>query len=127
MKFSSFVIAVCIIAALYCIGFLFFPVAFTDHYGVHLDAGGASIGRLFGAALGGYAICFWPFRNESPASVAGRAFLRSSIFFNLASLVISLNSIFTNVVTSMAWTSVIVHVLIILVSIYFLSAKKESA
>ena len=124
MKFSVFSVVLGLIALFYFLGFVFMPVQFMSQYGIRLDEGGASIGRLFGGALGGYAIAFWIIRNQAASTIAVRSALWATVFSNLVYLFVSLHSLFNGLVNSLAWSSVVVNILIILASLYYLLQKK---
>ncbi|HLX90532.1 MAG TPA: hypothetical protein VKR32_02545 [Puia sp.] len=127
MKFSVFSMILCLIALIYCFAFVAMPVTTMEQYGMHLDASGASIARLFGGALLGFAVAFWIIRNQSPESIAVKSVLWATLISQLVYLIVGLNGILNNLVNSLGWSSIVLHVLIILVCIYFLRAKKEGA
>jgi hypothetical protein len=127
MKFSVFCVILSFLGIFYSVSFLFFPVQFVSQFGIHLDAGGASIGRLFGGALVGYTISSWLARNQSHNEPFARTIMWATLFFNLACLIVTVNSIMNNLVNSLAWSSVGVHALVILGSLYFLMARRKEA
>lgn len=91
------------------IGLLLVPVLFMSTYGVALDAGGALMARILGAALIGFAILFWRVRNLTPSSALHALFLASFVY-NLIDLPIVTIATVTGVMSALGWSAVGLHV-----------------
>jgi len=127
MKFLTFFTIVAILGALFTLSFLIAPVETAGNYGAHLDAAGVSMARLFGAALGGLSIGAWIVRKQDPASIAARAAIWGSMFFNSVSLVFITLNVLKGVENSLAWSSVAINALILIGLFFFLSKKAAVA
>jgi hypothetical protein len=127
MKLSTFAIIVAILALIYGIGMLFFPVQFGHNYGVTLDPIATVITREFGAAMLGFAIVYWINRNAPESDRSWSALLWSSVFYNLAIIVVTLMATKDGLGNSMNWSSVILSSVLTLVSLYFIFRKKVAA
>ncbi|HZY39681.1 MAG TPA: hypothetical protein VFE53_23660 [Mucilaginibacter sp.] len=127
MKFSTFFTIVAILGALFTLAFLIVPAETASHYGTNLDAAGVFIARLFGAALGGLSVGAWIVRNQDPTSIAARAAMWASVFFNTVSLFFTTINTMHGVLNSMGWSSVAINALILIGLFSFLSKKAAVA
>jgi len=72
MTYKNFLSFASIVALLFALGFILMPNQLMSLYNVSLDAGGVLIGRLFGAALMGFAVLNWfsrDFKDEGAKQV----------------------------------------------------------
>mgnify|MGYP001572507112 CR=1 FL=1 len=63
MKLRTVLVANSVVALLFGLGFLIFPAQVLSVYGLTTDTAGLLVGRFFGAALLGYAVLSWLFRD----------------------------------------------------------------
>lgn len=124
MKLSTYAIIVAILALIYGIGMLFFPVQFGQNYGVTMDPISTVVTREFGAAMLAFAIIYWINRNAPESDRSWSALLWSSVFYNVAIFVVVLMATMDGLGNSMNWSTLILAAVLTLCSLYFLFRKK---
>jgi hypothetical protein len=127
MKLSTYAIIVAILALIYGIGLLFFPVRFAQNYGVTLDPASTAVTREYGAAMFAFAIIYWINRNIPESQRSWSGLLWSSVFFNVAIFVVVLMAEMDGIGNSMNWSTIILTAILTLCSLYFLFRKKVAA
>jgi di/tricarboxylate transporter len=127
MKLSTYAIIVAILALIYGIGMLFFPVQFAQNYGVTLDPVSTGIAREFGAAMLAFAIVYWINRNVPESERSWSGLLWSGVVYNVAIFVIALMAKRDDLVNSMNWSTIILSAILTLCSLYFLFKKRVAA
>ena len=127
MKLSTYVAIVAILAFLYGIGMLIFPVQFMQNYGITLDPASTAIARLFGSAMFASGIILWINRNAPESERSWSGLLWSQVFFNAGNCVIILMARMNGIGNSMNWSSIILTAILTLCSLYFLFRKRVVA
>jgi hypothetical protein len=127
MKLSTYAIIVAILALIYGIGMLFFPVQFAQNYGVTLDPVSTGIAREFGAAMLAFAIVYWINRNVPESERSWSGLLWSGVVYNVAIFVIALMAKRDGLVNPMNWSTIILAAILTLCSLYFLFRKRVAA
>jgi len=124
MKLSTYAIILALLALFYGIALLFFPVQFSQNYGTTLDASTTALARLYGSAMGSFAILYWINRNIPESDKSWLGLLWSGVFFNVVNLIIAVKSMIDGVGNSMNWSTVILSVILTLCSLYFIFRRK---
>jgi hypothetical protein len=124
MKLSTYAIILAILALIYGIGLLFFPVQFGQTYGVTLDPTSTALTREYGAAMLAFAIIYWINRNAPETDKSWSALLWSSVFFNIAIFIVVLMAKMDGIGNSMNWSTIILTAVLTLCSLYFLFRKR---
>jgi hypothetical protein len=124
MKLSTYAIILAVLSLIYGIALLFFPVQFIQNYGTTLDPASAVIARLFGSAMCSYAIVYLNNRNIPELDKSWSGLLWANIFFNAANFVVVLMAKMDGIGNSLSWTTIILNVVLILCTLYFIFRKK---
>jgi hypothetical protein len=124
MKLSTYAIIVAILAFIYGVAMLIFPVQFGHNYGVTLDPNSTVITREFGAAMFAFAIIYWINRNAPESDRSWSALLWSGVFFNVAIVIVVLMATMDGLGNSMNWSSIILSAILTLCSLYFIFRKR---
>ena len=127
MKLSIYAIILAILALIYGIALLFFPVQFGQNYGVTLDPISTVLARDFGAAMLAFAVVYWINRNAPESDKSWSALLWSSVVYNVAIFVVALMANKDGVGNSMNWSTIILAAVLAVCSLYFLFRKKTAA
>ena len=125
MKLSTYAIILVVLSLIYGIALLFFPVQFIQNYGTTLDPASTVIARLFGSAMCGYAIVYWKNRNLPESDRSWSGLLWSNVFFNAANCVVVLMAKLDGIGNSLSWSTIILNVILILSTLYFIFRKTE--
>jgi len=124
MKLSVYAVILALLALLYGIALLFFPVQFLQNYGITIDASATVIARLFGSAMCGYTIIFWINRNVPESDKSWSGLLWSNIFFNAANFIVVLMAKMNGIGNSMSWSTIILSAILTVCTLYFIFRKK---
>jgi len=124
MKLSTYAIIVALLALFYGVALLFFPVQFVQNYGATLDAYSTVIARLYGSAMGSFAILYWINRNCPESEKSWSGLLWSGVFFNVTNLIISLKAMMDGLGNSLSWSNIALNVILILCNLYFIFRRK---
>ena len=124
MKLSTYAIIVALLALLYGVALLFFPVRFIQNYGITLDASSTVIARVYGVAMGSFAIMYWINRNIPEADKSWSGLLWSGLFFNVANFIVILMAKMDGIGNSMSWSSIVLNVILTLATLYFIFRRK---
>jgi len=127
MKISTFAIILAILGAFYGIALLAIPVKFMSTYAVVLDNTGVLIARLLGALLVGNSISYWLFRNIPASDRVWQYILVGNVFYNGVGIAITASAALNGVTNSAGWTTVVVQVLVVVSSLYYLLQRKTEA
>lgn len=127
MKLSTFFAVTGIIALLFGALFLLLPEPALQQYGVPTDAHNQMQARYFGATLLQVGLLVWLARlTQDPISI--RAILIAIIVGNAIAAAISVWAGLVKLQNSMVWGSVLLYVVLLLGSVYFLlSPSRPSA
>jgi multisubunit Na+/H+ antiporter MnhG subunit len=127
MKLSTFFAVTGLIALLFGAFFLIFPALALQQYGVPIDVYNQMQARYFGATLLQVGLVVWLSRLTQDA-VAVRAILIAIIVGNACAAAISVWAGLAKLQNAMVWGSVLLYVLLLLGSAYFLlSSSRQSA
>lgn len=127
MSYRNFLAIAAIIAFVFGLGFVFMPTQLLAFYAVDINAGGALIGQLFGAALLGFGVLNWLGRGVSDA--AGRQTLVTTnlvgdgVGFVIA-LIGQLNG--ATGVNALGWSTVAIYLLLAAGFAYFRFMAKDA-
>ena len=124
MKLSTFVAATGIIALLFGAFFLIFPAAALQQYGVPTEAHNQMQARYFGATLLQVGLVVWLSRLTQDA-ISVRAILIAIIVGNAFAAAISVWAGLVNVQNAMVWGSVLLYLVLLLGSVYFLMSSSR--
>jgi hypothetical protein len=127
MKISTFAIILAILGAFYGIALLAIPVKFMSTYAVVLDNTGVLLARLLGALLVGNSISYWLFRNIPASDRVWQYILVGNVFYNGVGIAITASAALNGVTNSAGWTTVVVQVLVVASSLYYLLQRKTEA
>jgi len=127
MKLSTFFAVTGLIALLFGAFFLIFPALALQQYGVPIDVYNQMQARYFGATLLQVGLVVW-FSRLTQDAVAVRAILIAIIVGNACAAAISVWAGLAKLQNAMVWGSVLLYVLLLLGSAYFLlSSSRQSA
>jgi hypothetical protein len=127
MKISTFAIILAILGAFYGIALLAIPVKFMSTYAVVLDNTGVLLARLLGALLVGNSVSYWLFRNIPASDRVWQYILVGNVFYNGVGIAITASAALNGVTNSAGWTTVVVQVLVVVSSLYYLLQRKTEA
>jgi len=126
MKSSVFAIILAILSAFYGLCLLLIPVKFSSMYDATLTASGIYLSRVYGTALGAFAILFWSNRNIPFSDRSWQSLLLATLFSQAINTVINIRELMNGAGNSLGWTTVAVNVLVCLGCLYFLFQKKAA-
>ena len=124
MKLSTFFAVTGIIALLFGAFFLIFPEPALRQYGVPTEAHNQMQARYFGATLLQVGVVVWLSRLSQDA-ISVRAILIAIIVGNAFAAAISVWAGLAKLQNSMVWGSVLLYVLLLLGSVYFLLSQSR--
>jgi hypothetical protein len=122
MKLKTLLIINAVIAAVFGIAFVLVPSQVGSLYGVEATAALDYMGRLFGAALIGYAVLSWSARNANE-STARTAIVLALLIGNGVGFVVALIGQINQVPNALGWSTVVVYLLLALGFAYFQFVK----
>ena len=112
MKLNTFMAIAAILVFLFGLSFILMPVQTMSIYGVALDISGQFLGRYLGSAYLGIAILTWFARNAPKEDGALRAILLGNSVLTVTGLVVALLDVFTGVGNMLAWSTVVIYLLL---------------
>lgn len=112
MKFSTFMSVAAVVAFIFGLAFLFFPVQTMTMYGVDLDVSGHYLARFFGSSFLGVAVILWMAKDGQPKEGSTKGIVLGGFVLTLTGFVVSLFDKFYGVGNSMVWLTVILYFLI---------------
>jgi hypothetical protein len=118
MKLRTLLIINAVVAAVFGLAFVLVPSQVASQYGIEGTAALDYMGRLFGAALIGYAVLTWLARNANE-STARTAIVLALLIGNGVGFVVALISQINEVVNALGWSSVAIYLLLALGYGYF--------
>jgi hypothetical protein len=118
MKLKTLLIINAAIAAVFGLAFVLVPSQVASLYGVEANAAMDYMGRLFGAALIGYAFLTWLARNANE-STARSAIVLALLIGNGVGFAVALISQINGVVNALGWSTVAAYLLLGLGYAYF--------
>ena len=125
MKLNALMVVNAIVAGLFGIGFVLVPAQLLSQYGITTDAPFDLVGRLFGAALIGFAVLTWSARNASDSD-ARRAILLALFVADVIGFVVALIGQLGGVVNTLGWSTVAIYLLLAMGFGYFRFAKQPA-
>ncbi len=111
MKLNLFMAIAAIVAFLFGLAFLLIPAQTMSMYGITLDIAGRFLGRYLGSAFLGVAVLTWFARNTKEDG-ALRAILLGNIVLSLTGLIVAVFDVFTGSGNSLAWSTVVIYLLL---------------
>jgi hypothetical protein len=111
MKFSTLMSIKAVICLVFGVGEVLLPTTLMSFYGATLDASGAFMAQLFGAAFILLGLLLWLMRNTTEASTV-KAFSISLFLGDAVGFVISLMAVLNGVVNALGWTTVALYLFI---------------
>ena len=117
MKLSNFLIVKAIISLIFGLGFVFVPSVLMSIYGVTLDAGGALVGQMLGAALTGIGLICWFARaadKQALQAITQSLFIGDSIGF-----IVTLIAQLAGTMNALGWLTVAIWLFLALGLGYF--------
>ena len=123
MKLSVLFIINAVVAILFGLAFVIVPAMTLSFYAVELPTPGIYIARLFGVALIGFGIITWMLRNAAESSREVRGVLLGLWVSELLGFVFSLYYQLTAPTNGLAWSTVVIYLLLGLGFLYFYFKK----
>lgn len=123
MKLSTFLVLASIAYIGFGAGLLIAPGPFMSTYGLSLDEAGMLMSRVLGSSLIGFTLVFWWSRNAQPSETL-LAVLRASLIYNVLDLPTNIIAIQSGLMNTLAWSAVILHVLLAIGFGYFGFVKR---
>jgi len=111
MKRSTFYSFAGIVAFLFGLAFLLFPLQTMTFFGETLDEAGAFMARYFGTALFGVSVIMW-YSRFSAESGALKAINFGGLAISVTGLVVALLEIYNGVGNAMVWIVVVIYLLL---------------
>lgn len=113
MRFNMFLLIAGLVALVFGLGFLFFPVALLAQYGVHTDAAGLLMSRYFATALIELGLIVYLVRNVTEPA-AQRAIALGGFLGTLVGLALTVKAELTGMLNAVGWSSVVIYALLTL-------------
>ena len=123
MNLKSFLTITAIIYIPFGLGMMLIPFELFGFYGFELNAAGAILGRVVGAAIVGMGLINYLSRNEVITSPALRAILIGNMVYHVLDTVIDFFPTYQGVVNSWTWSFVGLHIVLAIGFGYFLFKK----
>jgi hypothetical protein len=114
----AFLTVAAVISALFGLTFLLLPVQLLAIYGIALETNGAWLGRYLGADYLGLALMLWLARR-APQGGAADALLAGLLALTGLGFVIALLHALSGLANALAWTTVVLFLLLALGAGYF--------
>ncbi|MGD8402076.1 MAG: hypothetical protein PVJ21_00330 [Anaerolineales bacterium] len=115
MSYKNITTVASVVAFIFALGFIFMPAQLTGYYNIALSDGGVLIGRLFGAALFGFAVLNWYGRHytdeQAQQGLAMANFAGDTVGFILT-LLSQMNG--AAGVNALGWLNVLIYLLLAL-------------
>ena len=122
MKLSIWMAVKAVIVGIFGIGFALIPQPLASLYAMNLDASGALMARLFGAAFIFEAIVLWLARNGSISEPATRGIVIAVVVSNAIGFIVTLLASLSGVWNVLGWLPVALYLVFGLAFAYFLFA-----
>jgi len=126
MKFSTFMSIAAVVAFLFGLSFLFFPVQTMSIYGTILDVSGQYIGRYLGSAFLGVAVITWMAKNGNPKEGSTKGIVLGGFILTLTGFIASIFDAIYGVGNSLVWSTVAIYFLLGLGFAYYQFGKSNS-
>ena len=123
MKLSQWMVAKAVIVAVFGIGFILVPVFMGSVYGMKLDAAGALMARLFGAAFIFEGIVLWFAKGGAISERPVRGLVTAVVVSNAIGFIVTLLATLSGVWNALGWLSVGLYLVFGLAFAYFLFKK----
>jgi hypothetical protein len=114
-----------IVVIFFGFGFLFLTQPLMSFYGMSVDSGGLTMGRLLGQMYTLFALLLWMCRNTSEASIK-KAFAISVTIGDAIGTVVCLLAVLSGAMNALGWSAVAIYFILTLGFGYFL-LKPEAA
>lgn len=127
MSYRNILAISAVIALAFGLAFVFIPAQLTAIYNVQLNAGGAFIGQLFGAALLGFGVLNWLGRSVNDAT-GRQALVTANLLGNTVGFVIALIAQLHGGtgVNALGWSTVAIYLLLTAAFAYLRFKFKEA-
>jgi hypothetical protein len=118
MKRSFFYTFAAVVAFLFALAFMLFPIQTMAFYGGKLDEVGAFMARYFGSALFGVSVMLW-YARFSTESRARWAINFGGLSLSVTGMVTALLEVFSGVGNTWVWSVVFIYLLLSVGFLYF--------
>ena len=127
MSYRNILAIAAIIAFIFGLGFVFMPTQLLAFYDVEVNAAGALIGQLFGAALLGFGVLNWLGRGVSDAQ-GRQALVTANLVSDGVGFVIALIGQISGAtgVNALGWSTVAIYILLAAAFAYLRFMAKEA-
>ena len=125
MKIKTVMSIKAIVVIFFGLGFLFLTRTIMSLYGMSVDSGGITSGRLLGQMYTLIALLLWLCRNTAEASTK-KAFAVSVTVGDAIGTVVSLLAVLSGAMNALGWSAVVIYLIFTLGFGYFV-IKPESA
>ena len=127
MSYRNFLTIAAIIAFVFGLGMIFMPTQLFAFYNVDVNAGGALVGQLLGAALLAFGVLNWLGRSVSDAP-GRQALVTANLVGDAIGFVIALIGQLNGAtgVNALGWSTVAIYFLLAAGFAYFLFMSKEA-
>lgn len=126
MRVNTYLAIAGIVSLLFGIVFMLAPEFSVKQYGVPADPHVLMVGRYFGGMLTAFGTILWLARGTRN-DAALRALLSGAVVGNLSGLCISAWAVLAGLQNAMAWSSVLLYLLLLLGAAYFLGSSSRRA
>ena len=124
MKLKTLLVISSVVAVLFGLSFMFFPVWSEAAYGVNLDMGGQLMARYFGSALLGVGALIWFVRNISQPE-AQRAIATGLFITMVAGFLVAVYDRALGIENALAWSTIVLYLLFSIGYGYFAFRKPK--
>ena len=125
MKLKTLLVITSIVGLLFGLGFILAPAWTEASYGVNLDTGGQLLARFMGSAYLGLAVIFWMARNTTNLETR-RILVVGGFVTMVLGLIVSLYDRFMGIENALAWSTVVIFLLLSIGFGYFSVLKPAS-
>ena len=125
MKLKTLLVISSIVGLLFGLGFILAPAWTEASYGVNLDTGGQLLARFMGSAYLGLAVIFWMARNTTNLETR-RILVVGGFVTMVLGLIVSLYDRFMGIENALAWSTVVIFLLLSIGFGYFSVLKPAS-
>lgn len=125
MKLKTLMVITSIVGLLFGLSFFFAPAWTESSYGVNLGIGGQYIARILGSALLSFAVLFWLSRN-APNSPARHTIVISAFVLMALGFALSIYDRVLGIENALAWSTVLIYLLLSIGYGYFAFVKPNA-
>ena len=127
MKLSTFAIIVALLAVIFGLSFIIIPVQVGTFYGLSSNTAGILVSRYWGATLIFTGMIYWSYSGVSPAAKSWPKLLVFSIIYYVMQFALTLSAVLNGVGNANIWSTVVLYVLLVIGSVYYLGVCKRAS